>query len=321
LSEETLRSFHEKQALLYARKYLSPYIYVSDIDERSKEARLGLVIQDGIVDHRTEDFRTRTVNLSDIGSLRWRRSQRGKILFQGPSRTQFVKRTRDLYSAIIQRSQQLLLSSLYTRLVTIPTVMVAMSPFKKILISLEESEHRMVSVREVGRRFSGERAHRYFAVLKDLQYIEKVDDRKYTVGKAMSNLKADRLESTELYRMILADVIQRRAKYLQEVLHLTMIVPFLRWSNSYYFPSYEAGRLVKMHNEELLANCRRYYGVRTEVDSAKNQIQSVIESQILTRDSSDYIEGNERTFNEYASNADRQDILEPIPGGISTISR
>lgn len=202
------------------------------------------------------------------------------------------------------------------KLVTIPTVTVAMSPFKKIIISLEQSDHRTVSVRELGKSLSDkrrERTPRYFALLKELGYIEKVGDRKYAIGKAMSDLKAYKMESTELYRRILADVIQRRAKYLQEVLHLTMIVPFLRWSNSYYFPSYEAGRLVKMRNEELFANCRRYYGIKTDEDSAKNQIQSIVESKILTRDSNDYYQGIQSTFNEYSSNADRQGILEPIP--------
>lgn len=313
MTEENLKGLHAKQVLAYARRNLSPYVYVSDVDEKSSEARLGIVIQDGIIDHETEDFHLRMVNLNDIGSLHWQRSQRGGMLFQGPNRTQFVKRTHDLYSSIIQRSQQVLLTSLYESLVTIPTVAMAMMPFKKILISIDRSEQRTVSINEVGERFSGERAHAYFNVLRELGYVEKVGNRKYSIGKAMSNLKADRLESTQFYRMILADVLQKHAKYLQEVLHLTMIVPFLRWSNSYYFPSYEAGRLVKMRNDELVSNCKRYYGIRTDQDAAANQIQLIVESKILTRDSNDYYQGNETTFSEYSSNAEKLGILEPIP--------
>jgi hypothetical protein len=316
MAEDVLKSIREKQILEYARDRLSPYIYVSEIDERSSEARLGLMIQDGIVDHETDEFRIRTVKLSDIGSLRWSRSPRGKIQFRGSTRTQLVKNTNDLYSSIINRSQQLLLTSLYVKLVTIDTVSVAMKPFKKILVSLEESEHEIVAVHDFGQKLSDKKRQRipqYFNLLRELGYIERVGDGKYTVGNAMSNLKADSIESSRLYAMILADVIRRRSKYLQQVLHLTMIVPFLRWSNSYYFPSYEADRLVKMHDKEIIANCRRYYGVRTDEETAKSQLQSMVERDIFTRDASGNYRGIDQTFEEYKSSADRDAILAPIP--------
>jgi hypothetical protein len=315
MTEEMLKSVHEKQILSYARNHFSPYIYVSEIDEKSSEARLGLIVQDGIVDHETDEFRIRTVNLSNVGSLRWQRSPRGKIRFHGSTRRQLIKNTNNLYSTIINRSQQLLLTSLYEKLVTIDTVSVAMKPFKRILVSLEQSDRKTVSMRDLGRRLSDKRRQRapqYFNVLKELRYIERVGDGKYTIGEAMSNLKADSIESTRLYSMILADVIRQRSRYLQQVLHLTMIVPFLRWSNSYYFPSYEAGRLVKMHNKELIANCRRYYGVHTDEDSANSQLQSMVEKDLLTRDLNGNYRGIDSTFEEYSANADKDGILAPI---------
>ncbi|MGP8068654.1 MAG: hypothetical protein ACLP5V_02055 [Candidatus Bathyarchaeia archaeon] len=315
MTEEMLKSVHEKQILSYARNHFSPYIYVSEIDEKSSEARLGLIIQDGIIDHETDEFRMRTVNLGNVGSLSWQRSPRGKIRFHGSTRTQLIKNTNNLYSTIINKSQQLLLTSLYEKLVTIDTVSVAMKPFKRILVSLEQSDRKTISLRDLGRRLSDKRRQRapqYLNVLKELRYIERVDDGKYTIGEAMSNLKADSIESTRLYSMILADVIRQRSRYLQQVLHLTMIVPFLRWSNSYYFPSYEAGRLVKMHNKELFANCRRYYGVRTDEDSANSQLQSMVEKDLLTRDLNGNYRGIDSTFKEYSANADKDGILAPI---------
>jgi hypothetical protein len=316
MAEEALKSIHERQVLEYVRNRLSPYMYVSQIDEKSSEARLGIIIQDGIADHQTDDFRIRTVNLSDIGSIRWYRSARGKPRFHSPTRTQLIKNTNNLYSSIINRSQTLLLSSLYEQLVAIDTVSVAMKPFKRILVSLEESKTETITIRELGRRLSDRRRQRipqYFDVLRDLGYIERVGDGKYIVGKEMGNLKADRIESTQLYRMILADVIRKRSKYLAQVLHLTMIVPFLRWGNSYYFPSYEAGHLVTMQDSELVRNCHRYYGVRTDESTARSQLQSMVEREMLTRDSSGYYRGIEKTFAEYRTSADRDGILEPIP--------
>jgi hypothetical protein len=191
-----------------------------------------------------------------------------------------------------------------------------MMPFKKILISLEESEKKTVSVRELGKKLSDkrrQRAPRYFDLLKKLGYIERVGDGKYTIGEAMSQMKASSMESTELYSKILADVIQRSSMYLQQVLHLTMIVPFLRWSNSYYFPSYEAGRLVRMDGKELFDNCHRYYGIHTDEDSAKVQIQSMVEKHILTRDASGNYRGIDQTFEEYRSIAEESNLLEPVP--------
>jgi hypothetical protein len=300
-----------RQVLLFARRNVSPYAYLSSVDRESSSASIGIQIQEAIIDHGEIGSTLRTVDLDNVGSFKWGASRRGGFRFRGPSRTEIAKRTRELYLTIIERSQQVLLPSLYTRLVHVPEVNMAMSPLRKILIFLEKNGS--ISPTDLGRRLSGEegdKGRRYFALLADLDFLKK-EENKYVPGSGMSKLAADEVEPPELYERILSDVIEKRSKYLQDVLHLTMMVPFLRWSNAYYFPSYEAGHLVEMENGELVNNYRRFYRTKHEPMTEMNQIQRILDIKVLSM-KGDYFAGEPGIFESYSSNADKEAILEPI---------
>ncbi len=300
-----------RQVLLYARRNISPYAYLSSVDRKLSTASIGIQIQEAIVDHGEIGSTLRTVNLDNIGYFKWGRTQRGSFRFHGPSRTEFARRARELYFSIIEKSHQVLLPSLYTRLVHVPEVNMAMSPLRKILIFLEKNGS--ISPADLGRRLAGEegdKARRYFTLLADLDFVKKEED-KYVPGSEMSRLKADAVQPPELYERILADVIEKRSKYLHEVLHLTMMVPFLRWSNAYYFPAYEAGHLIEMENEELVSNYRRFYRMKHEPMTEMNQIQRILDIKVLSM-KGDYFAGEPEIFHDYSMKADNAAILEPM---------
>lgn len=299
-----------RQALFYARRNVSPYAYLSSVDRESSTASIGIQIHEAIIDHGEAGSTLRTVNLDNVGYFKWGRTQRSSFRFKGPSRTDFVRRTRELYFSIIEKSQQVLLPTLYTKLVHVPEVNMAMSPLRKILIFLEK--HGSISPADLGRRLAGEegdKGRRYFTLLSDLDFVKK-EDGKYVPGAEMSRLKANEIQPPELYEQILADVIEKRSKYLHEVLHLTMMVPFLRWSNAYYFPSYEAGHLVEMENQDLVNNYRRFYSMKHEPMTEMNQIQRILDIKVLSM-KGDYFAGEPEIFHNYVMNADRAAILEP----------
>jgi hypothetical protein len=298
-----------KPILHFVRRNFSPYAYLSSIDRDASEARIGLQIQEAIIDHGEIGSTIRTLNIDNVGLFKWR-YMHGRMKLHGPSRRQVAMRANERYSAIVDRSQQLLLPSLYTKLVHVPEVEIAMTPLRKILMMLEKE--KSVSHRDLGRRFTkdeGAKAKRYFSLLCDLDFVKEEKGR-FVPGQSMSELRID-VRPPILYERILAEVIQKRSKYLKEVLHWTMMVASLRWSNAYYFPAYEAGHLIKMADEELGDNYKKFYGIKHEQATELDQIQKIIDNEVLVREEEKYVRGREEIFTSYSRSADEAAILEP----------
>ena len=119
-------------------------------------------------------------------------------------------------------------------------------------------------------------------------------------------------ESEELYAAILGEVLQKRLKYLREVLHWTMLGPYLQWSNAYYFPAYEAQRLIKTERQDLINVYQRLYRAGYEIDQMF-QLRKILNAGILFEKSRRYIEGDQTIFDEFSATANKEKILEPIP--------
>ncbi|MEE9601535.1 MAG: hypothetical protein V3W22_07560, partial [Thermoplasmata archaeon] len=106
------------------------------------------------------------------------------------------------------------------------------------------------------------------------------------------------------------DVIRQRSKYLQEVLHWTMMVPYLRWSNSYYLPAYQAGHLLRLERDELNRFYQRYYRYTHRKVRVISQLQRTVDSGALRREKPFYL-GDPSVLEEYFTQAEREGILSP----------
>jgi hypothetical protein len=289
-----------KKLLKYARRNLSPYIYFSDWDGRSAE--MGLQIQEPIIDEEGGST-IRFLLLKRVGQIQFEEGNR----INAPTRSEFERKVREQYMRIINHSHYALLPAIYDRVVRVPEVNLAMAPFRKILISLEE--YGNISVDELQRELRLSTINRFSALLQELGFIE-IKEGVISPGAKMKGLKAQSIDPPELYEKILSEVIQQRSKYLTEVSHLTMIIPYLRWSNAYYLPSYEAGRLVRMGKDYYINNYISYYRMPEKRIVFVNQIQRVLDAEILTREK-DYFVGDEKIFDTYSKIADKEKILQP----------
>ncbi|MEM3186321.1 MAG: hypothetical protein QXQ39_06550 [Conexivisphaerales archaeon] len=288
--------------LKYARRNLSPYVYFSDWDESDASATMGIEIQEPIMDSGEGGPTVRSILLNNIGIIQL--DVKGEV--QGPTRTELTKMVAAKYSQLINHSHSILLPLIYDRLVRVQEVSLAMAPFRKIILLLEEmGEVSMEKLQyEMGRRKG---VDRYITLLSDLDFI-KSEDGMIRPGAKMKGLKAQNVETPQLYEVILSEVMQKRSKYLTEVLHLTMMVPYLRWSNAYYLPSYEAGRLIKFSREELFKNYTWYYRLREKYSTFIDQLQKVINVKILNRKDKFYY-GQEDIFESYSKAADREQLV------------
>ncbi len=286
--------------LRYARRNLSTYIYFSDWD--GKSAEMGLQIQEPIIDEEGGSA-MRSLLLKKVGQIGY--GLKNKI--EAPARSEFEMKVREQYMRIINHSHSALLPAIYQKVVHVPEVSLAMSPMRKILISLEEFGE--ISIDSLQKELRLSTANRFSTLLQELGFIE-IQEGIISPGAKMKGLKAQSIDPPELYERILSEVIQQRSKYLTEVSHLTMIIPYLRWSNAYYLPSYEAGRLIRMGKEYYINNYISYYRMPEKRIVFVNQIQRVLDAKILTREK-DYFVGDEGIFETYSKIADKEKILQP----------
>jgi hypothetical protein len=302
----------EREILYRLRRHFSPYSYISSIDEEKSQAQVGIQIQEVIPDYGGNEGVVKVIPLDNVATVGWRYRANG-LQLTNLTRSRFVKQVKETYESILDGSQNALLPSLYGKLVRVPQVSLAMSPLRKILSQVSEKE--TVSENDLGRIPKGDskasKIPKYFALLSDLEFI-KQEDGHYVAGWKMKHLQADEIEPTEVYERILGEVIQRRSRYLSQVLHWTMMVPFLRWSNTYYFPAYEAGRLVRVERGDLIVNYKRFYGTRVATIDANDQIQQIVTAKILKKNGLVF-DGMKEIYEGYVSNADKERILEPKP--------
>jgi hypothetical protein len=298
-----------KQLLSYLRRRYSPYLYLSEFDSKSSKATLGVEVQEIILDHKDKaNSEIKFISLPDVASIRWSREKRGFRISE-MDRNQFVKRVNNRYMTITEHSQIALLPTLYARLVRIPQVDLNMTPLRNILVAVQENGYVLPNA--LGKKYEMfEQVRNYFGLLRDLKYI-KEERGQFVAGSEMKNLQANEIAPPELYETILGEVLRKQANYLQDVLHWTMITPFLRWCNAYYYPAFVAGHLVKAEQTELVSNYNRFYGSfgRTQEGVVETgQIQRVVHVEILSKEGR-YYEGQQTIFDEFMTNAKSDSIL------------
>ena len=300
-----------KPLLSHLRRNYSPYIYISGYDRDTSTVSLGIEIHEIVLDNSEKDKSTvKYVPIDEIASLTWTQVG-GKIRVSGLTLSQFTKKVRSRYTSITERSHKALLPSLYKQLVTIPDVDVNMRPLRTILVGITRNgSFPSDSFRRPPER--AEQVRNYFTLLSDMNYIRH-EGGGYVAGPAMRNLEATNIEPYELYRHILADVLKEHSQYLKEIMHWTMITPFLRWSHSYYRPALEAKGLIEVKQTELASYYNQFYGPWRVTANEDAQIDCVVQARILeyTKGQS-YLHGYQPILDEYVSNVSKDPMLGSI---------
>jgi len=295
-----------KELLDLVRSEFSRFAYVSSISEKTSEAKIGIQIQEIIPDYKTEETTIRVVALDNVAELVWAR-RAGRIKIKNLTRNDFVKDVRHSYLSKVHESQSILLPTVYKRLVEVPHVIVAMSPLRKILMQIDDNGR--IAPGELGRGKRRDlKVRKYFGLLEDLEFV-KAEDGHFVAGSRMRNLQAGEMKPPEVFRTILAEIMQKKAKYLRDVLHWTMMVPYLQWCNAYYFPAYEAGHLVKTERDFLIHNYRRFYETTHLRSAETDEVQQVVDAELLVKDHTQY-EGTREVFDDYAHKMDTENILQ-----------
>jgi hypothetical protein len=238
--------------------------------------------------------------------------RKGGLRISGPSFSQALKRAQTKYRAVAESSQAALLPSLYDRLVKVPSVSLTMSPLRTILVQLDEEGSVTPETAFHHRLPTHEKVERYFGLLRDLGYIRKQNSQ-YVHGREFESLRRKDIHTPAIFQRILGDVISKKSSYLTSVLHWSMMVPYLRWSNAYYFRSLEVGELTPLDRGAFSDSYRGLYQSQAKGNEL-SQMTHLVDAGVVRKEDRFYV-GEPTIFDAFMSQARSDaDLLAALPG-------
>lgn len=251
------------------------------------------IIDDLKTNKRTVRFHNfRTLFIADV-----RQTKGGKVVVSLPERDSIADEMEKRLELIAMRSESALLETIYDRIVDIASVKLAMTPIKEMVVSLHRNNE--LDFKEFAQKRNKAQALRYVEFLEGLDYVVK-ENGKLLPGKQMKRYgKLKSLDDKKLYQKFLSEILAKGYAYIQDYLHLTQIVPYLRVSNSYFLPSHASGGLLHLSEEEIRKHYRFYYQKSKPKIKIQGQVNEVVEANIFERED-EYIVGNEDIWKEYS---------------------
>ena len=231
------------------------------------------LIDDDRTDRRTVAF-TKVPDLVSIEVERWGEA----YILRRPTEDP-VERFEQRYRGLIVRHENAVLKHSYRNLVRIPEIDLAMRPIANILIQVHEYGEFVPSAPK-GKVATAKqiRTQKYIRLLTDLGLIER-SGAGYRSGSSLPHGFDPETPTDEIYEEFLGKVLQTSHQYLTDALHLTMIKPFLRIENSYYWPAHRVGRNLGMRRERLKRVYSDYYGASPS--KFENHLQSLLHKHTL----------------------------------------
>ncbi len=230
-----------------------------------------------IDDDRTDERTIAFTKIPDLLTLVAERREDG-FLLRKPTEDP-LGRLEQRYRGLIVRHEDEVLRHSYRGLVRIPEIELAMRPIANILIGVHEyGEYVPAAPRPGAKSTRQKRIGKYLRLLSDMEFIER-RGMGFVAGKRLpSGFDAD-TPSKEIYEEFLGSVLQSSHQYLTDALHLTMIKPFLRIENSYYWPAHRAGRNIRILRDRFKRSFQQYYA--RAPPGFENHLQSMLHKGTL----------------------------------------
>jgi len=264
------------------RRGLGIRAFLSGVSEVGKQR----VIQAGanhfeiIDDDRTMERTVAFTRLPDVLSLEVVRTPKGFAVKMPPEDPQELVRSR--YRGLITRHEGEVLRHSYRQLVHISEVDLAMRPISDILARVHNyGSFAPPAPRGGSARVRSARLAKYTRFLTDLGFIQP-EGAAFVPGPKLPRGFAPDAPEQEVYEEFMGRVLQSGHQFMTEVLHLTMIKPFLRIENSYYWPAHRVGDYLRIRRERFGREYSKYYGPRPP--KFEGHLQSLIRKGSLVAD-------------------------------------
>ena len=264
-----------------------------------------LETQDTVDDARTGDGIPKKV-IIDTGLIYryMRKGEQGVI--EGPGLRELVSHGRSAYRNVAQAAENALLPDLFEKLVRVSVVEVSMGPLQSILTDLATLKH--VETTKGGRAYrSRSNLSAYLELLSDLEYAKR-EGSILVPGAAFERALKIRPDEDSAVHWMMGDILRQRGTYMREVLHWSMMVPYLRWTNAYYWRALEADRLPLMNQAALEASYSNIYGRPTH-GHPTTQVMRLARAEVFHKIAGNQYEGDREIFEPYAQRASEQPAI------------
>jgi len=262
------------------RQGLGIRAYLSGISRIGKKdvVQAGAIRLEIIDDDKTNERTIAFTPVPDLLSIELeRRGNRFALLLPPDDATPLME---ERYRGLLSRHETEVLKYSYPQLVQISEIDMAMRPIAEILIRVREySEYLPRAAGKKGAlRARATREARYASLLADLQFIQR-EGAGYVAGPQLPTSFSPDAPPEEVYDEFLGRVLQASHHFLTDVLHLTMITPFLRLENAYYWPAHQTGSKLHLRRDRLSKTYSEYY--RQRPPKFETHLQSLVRKEAL----------------------------------------
>ena len=174
-----------------------------------------------------------------------------------------------------------------------------MTPLRAILLELSDSGSIRLSDRSF-RRYEPSKAKKYVSLLSQLGYVKSEGDQ-FVPATPFERAGTTYGEGGQMVPKILADALRKGSGFMVDVLGWRLMVPYLRWSNAYYWKALEADRLPLLSLNSWTESHLQLYGSPTH-GNPRTQIDDMVETNIVSYERKGFI-GRDEVFEPYRKQA------------------
>ena len=258
-------------------------------ENNNKIASLSSVIPKVIFDDKNNKRVIKFLKINDLGKITIDREN--KFVFETKP-DQIRERINQSLIDIQMRSEQIVLSAVYDKLVKIAMVRTTLNPIFNILKAVYEQKLAKDSLSRYPKR---DRYERYIKFLCNLDILREQKE-KYSEGNFFIQVeKALNNEDDEkVINRVFGLTIKEGKTYLLNNLNINVLKPFIRISNVYYSCSTLFNKLLYIKKENLYSRYLDAYNINTNFVNFQSYINQLNIAEILHED--DYVYGNKSVF-------------------------
>lgn len=291
--------------LSYVRWALAPNLVLTENKPNGMEC--SYVTRDEIWDRATDQVTIRPIQVP-LGLVLTQTRKGRSVELTGPNVTQLRRAVRLKMREIGTQSQKALLPDIFEKLSHVAQVRQTMGPLHTALTQIRMTSE-LNPARLVTRKREREKWGTYLRFLEETKYIRKSGSL-YVSGPAFTSILQQRRDATAI-PTALGQLLYSHYAYMTEVLGWHMMVPYLRWTNAYYWRAFEASKLPSLDWDAWSSTYGSLYGKQTH-GSPLSQAQSLIEAGIIRERGSQVFVGIEEVFRPYQEKAGKNEFLSAV---------
>ncbi len=291
--------------LSFVRWTLAPNLKLREAGPNGRECVL--LTRDEIWDRRTGGVTVRPLEVPLGLYFTHTRGGRAPVV-EGPNlvelRRAFTAKCRELGV----RSQKALLPDIFVKLSKVAQVRQVMGPLHTALATIRmqnELDPRLLATR----KREQVKWKTYLAFLEQTGYVRRVGT-KFESGKSFEAILST-VSGPQAIPRALGELLYENFTYMTSVLRWGMMVPYLRWTNAYYWRALEARGLPALDWQTMSATYGLLYGPPTH-GSPLSQAQSLLEAGILEESGKKCFVGTSDVFAPYRDKAENDPFIRSV---------